>query len=69
MYNLWLQAHIVNMLRSANIAMTDEDHYMSTLLQTECERVKFLIRSYVRTRLHKVRPSFPPSHPTQHSNF
>ena len=26
------------------------------LVQTEIERVKFVVRSYIRTRLHKVRP-------------
>ena len=25
------------------------------LVQTEIERVKFVVRSYIRTRLHKVR--------------
>ena len=25
------------------------------LVQTEVERVKFVVRSYIRTRLHKVR--------------
>ena len=35
--------------------MTDEDHYMTTLVETEVERVKFLARNYIRTRIQKVR--------------
>ena len=39
---------------------SEEEHFKLVLVQTEVERVKFLIRSYVRTRLAKVRISpFP----------
>ena len=33
---------------------SEEEHFKLMLVQTEMERVKYLIRSYVRTRLHKV---------------
>lgn len=33
---------------------TDEEHFKLMLVQTEMERVKFLIRAYVRCRIHKV---------------
>lgn len=36
--------------------MSEEEHYMTMLVQTEVERIKFVVRSYVRTRLFKVRP-------------
>lgn len=36
---------------------------MTMLVQTEVERIKFVVRSYVRTRLFKVRPLRPPSSP------
>ena len=44
----------MNALRRADIALSEEDHYMTMLVQTEVERIKFLVRSYVRTRLAKV---------------
>ena len=36
---------------------SEDEHFRIMLVQTEIERVKFVIRSYIRTRLHKVRPS------------
>ncbi|WVQ71977.1 hypothetical protein IAR50_001520 [Cryptococcus sp. DSM 104548] len=33
---------------------SEEEHFKLVLVQTEVERVKYLVRSYVRTRLHKV---------------
>lgn len=33
---------------------SEEEHFKLVLLQMEVERVKFLVRSYVRTRLSKV---------------
>ncbi|EJD00344.1 GINS complex, Sld5 component [Fomitiporia mediterranea MF3/22] len=48
------QMSAVNTLRSADVTMSEEDHYRTTLVQTEAERVKFVIRSYVRTRLSKI---------------
>jgi GINS complex subunit 4 len=36
---------------------SEEEHFRIVLVQTEAERVKFLIRSYLRTRLHKVCPA------------
>ena len=44
----------MNALRRADITLSEEDHYMTMLVQTEVERIKFLVRSYVRTRLFKV---------------
>lgn len=45
--------------------MSEEEHYMTMLVQTEVERIKFVVRSYVRTRLFKVRPHpLLPSLPT-----
>lgn len=43
----------VNALRGAE-DISEEDHYMTMLVQTEVERIKFIVRSYVRTRLFKV---------------
>ena len=33
---------------------SEEEHFRIVLIQTETERVKFLVRSYLRTRLHKA---------------
>ena len=33
---------------------SEEEHFRIMLVQTEIERVKFVVRSYIRTRLHKV---------------
>ena len=44
---------MVNTLRS-DPKTSEEEHFKLVLVQTEIERVKFLIRSYVRTRLSKV---------------
>ena len=44
---------MVNTLRS-DPQTSEEEHFKLVLVQTEMERVKFLIRAYVRTRLHKV---------------
>lgn len=39
---------------------SEEEHFRIVLIQTEAERVKFLVRSYLRTRLYKVgRPTSP----------
>jgi len=48
---------MVNTLRS-DPQTSEEEHFKLMLVQTEMERVKYLVRSYVRTRLHKVRLSF-----------
>ena len=32
----------------------EEEHFRIMLVQTEIERVMFVLRSYMRTRLHKV---------------
>ncbi|THH00062.1 hypothetical protein EW145_g7140 [Phellinidium pouzarii] len=47
------QTSDANALRTAD-ALSEEDHYMTMLVQTEVERVKFIVRSYVRTRLFKI---------------
>jgi GINS complex subunit 4 len=44
---------MVNTLRS-DPQTSEEEHFKLMLVQTETERVKYLVRSYVRTRLHKV---------------
>lgn len=49
------QSDDASALRSA-AHMSEEEHYMTMLVQTEVERIKFVVRSYVRTRLFKVRP-------------
>lgn len=56
------QSDDASALRSA-AHMSEEEHYMTMLVQTEVERIKFVVRSYVRTRLFKVRPLRPPSSP------
>lgn len=33
---------------------SEEEHFRLVLVQTEMERAKYLVRSYVRVRLHKV---------------
>lgn len=35
---------------------TEDEHFRIVLVQTEMERAKYLVRSYVRTRLFKVSP-------------
>ncbi|OCF32764.1 hypothetical protein I317_02129 [Kwoniella heveanensis CBS 569] len=47
------QAKMVNTLRS-DPQTSEEEHFKLMLVQTEVERVKYLVRSYVRTRLHKI---------------
>ncbi|RSH88447.1 GINS complex subunit [Apiotrichum porosum] len=38
----------------ADPATSEEEHFRLVLVQTEMERAKYLVRSYVRTRLHKI---------------
>ena len=47
------QSSTVSLLRTDPDASEDE-HFRIMLAQTEIERVKFVVRSYVRTRLSKV---------------
>ncbi|KAF9650995.1 GINS complex, Sld5 component [Thelephora ganbajun] len=47
------QSSTVNLLRTDPEASGDE-HFRIMLAQTEIERVKFVVRSYVRTRLSKI---------------
>ncbi|KAI0808048.1 GINS complex Sld5 component [Fomes fomentarius] len=47
------QSSDVELLR-ADPDSSEEEHFRIMLVQTEIERVKFVIRSYVRTRLHKI---------------
>ncbi|WWC71449.1 uncharacterized protein I206_105405 [Kwoniella pini CBS 10737] len=47
------QQKMVNTLNS-DPQTSEEEHFKLMLVQTEMERVKYLIRSYVRTRLHKI---------------
>jgi hypothetical protein len=48
-----LQAKMLDLLRS-DPKTSEEEHFKLMLVQTEVERVKFLIRSYVRCRMAKV---------------
>ncbi|KAF9005088.1 hypothetical protein BDQ17DRAFT_1353767 [Cyathus striatus] len=47
------QSEAVQLLRG-DPSTSDEEHLRIMLVQTEIERVKFIIRSYVRTRLYKI---------------
>jgi GINS complex subunit 4 len=38
----------------ADPSTSEEEHFRLVLVQTEMERGKWLVRSYVRARLHKV---------------
>ena len=59
------QSEDASALRTA-ASMSEEEHYMTMLVQTEVERMKFVVRSYIRTRLFKVRPSLPSCSPSFH---
>lgn len=48
------QSKIVDSLKSDDRS-TDEEHFQLILVQTEVERAKYVITSYVRARLSKVR--------------
>ena len=41
---------------------SEAEHARIMLVQTEVERVKFVVRSYIRTRLYKVRTRIAPLH-------
>ncbi|EIW68284.1 hypothetical protein TREMEDRAFT_16645, partial [Tremella mesenterica DSM 1558] len=47
------QQKLVDTLKS-DPDTSEEEHFKLVLVQTEMERVKYLIRSYVRCRLHKI---------------
>ncbi|KAF5369373.1 hypothetical protein D9758_002788 [Tetrapyrgos nigripes] len=47
------QSDAVQLLRGEP-STSEEDHIRIMLVQTEVERVKFIVRSYVRTRLFKI---------------
>ncbi|OCH91540.1 hypothetical protein OBBRIDRAFT_792133 [Obba rivulosa] len=47
------QSDDVQLLR-ADPDSSEEEHFRIMLVQTEIERVKFVIRSYTRTRLYKI---------------
>ncbi|KAF8512973.1 GINS complex Sld5 component [Gautieria morchelliformis] len=47
------QAGLVQRLRGDPEASEDE-HFQIILVQTEVERVRFIVRSYMRTRIHKA---------------
>ncbi|THV03908.1 GINS complex, Sld5 component [Dendrothele bispora CBS 962.96] len=47
------QSEAVQLLRGEP-STSEEDHIRIMLVQTEVERVKFIVRSYVRTRLFKI---------------
>lgn len=51
---LLMQNNMIRVLRSDD-RTSEEEHFRMVLVKTEIERAKFLVRSYVRTRLHKVR--------------
>jgi len=48
------QSETVQLLRS-DPSSSEEEHFRIMLVQTEIERVKFIVRSYLRTRLFKAR--------------
>lgn len=41
----------------AEASTSEEEHFKLMIVQTEMERAKYLVRSYLRTRLAKVRPT------------
>lgn len=47
------QSETVQLLRG-DASTSEEEHIRIMLAQVEIERVKFIVRSYVRTRLFKV---------------
>ncbi|KZT00006.1 GINS complex, Sld5 component [Laetiporus sulphureus 93-53] len=47
------QSDDVQLLR-ADPDSSEDEHFRIMLVQTEIERVKFVVRSYIRTRLHKI---------------
>ncbi|KAF9267216.1 GINS complex Sld5 component [Marasmius fiardii PR-910] len=47
------QSEAVQLLRG-ELSTSEEEHLRIMLVQTEVERVKFVVRSYVRTRLYKI---------------
>lgn len=49
----FLKSDAVQLLRGEPSA-SEEEHIRIMLVQMEVERVKFIVRSYVRTRLFKV---------------
>jgi len=52
-----MQSETVQLLRT-DPSSSEEEHFRIMLVQTEVERVKFIVRSYLRTRLFKVFSSF-----------
>lgn len=49
------QSEAVQLIRS-DPGASQEEHFRIVLVQTEIERIKFIVRSYLRTRLFKVYP-------------
>lgn len=47
------QSETVQLLRT-DPSSSEEEHFRIMLVQTEVERVKFIVRSYLRTRLFKI---------------
>ena len=47
---------------------SEAEHARIMLVQTEVERVKFVVRSYIRTRLYKVRTRVAPSEANTHTS-
>ncbi|KAG2052371.1 GINS complex, Sld5 component [Suillus hirtellus] len=47
------QSETVQLLRT-DPSSSEEEHFRIVLVQTEVERVKFIVRSYLRTRLFKI---------------
>jgi hypothetical protein len=52
------QREMVSLLL-AEASTSEEEHFKLMLVQTEMERAKYLVRSYLRTRLAKVRVRAP----------
>ncbi|EIM19871.1 GINS complex, Sld5 component [Wallemia mellicola CBS 633.66] len=64
------QSKIVDSLKSDDRS-TDEEHFQLILVQTEVERAKYVITSYVRARLSKIEEhaQYIVKNPSTHSNL
>ncbi|KAF8530065.1 GINS complex Sld5 component [Hysterangium stoloniferum] len=47
------QADLVQQLR-ADPDISEDEHFQIILVQTEVERIRFIVRSYIRSRIHKI---------------
>lgn len=54
LHKLAQQGHMLELLRG-DPKTSEEEHFKLIVVQTEMERVRFLVRAYLRCRLAKVR--------------